>query len=110
MSQDESSGPDLELSGPDLNGVVADANAVDLQFVVIGGFSVIANGFMRATDDRRSCSGRCLRRQPLGWQRACWGFAGLRLKPARQALGRVGLDQRTHVAKRHQQADRAADL
>jgi hypothetical protein len=51
MSQDESSGPELDLSGPDLNGVVADANAVGLRFVVIGGFSVIANGFMRATDD-----------------------------------------------------------
>lgn len=51
MSQDESSGPELDLTGPDLNGVVADANAVGLQFVVIGGFSVIANGFLRATDD-----------------------------------------------------------
>jgi hypothetical protein len=40
-----------ELSGPDLNGVVADANAVGLQYVVIGGFSVIANGYLRATDD-----------------------------------------------------------
>lgn len=51
MSQDESSGPERDLSGPDLNGVVADANAVDLRFVVIGGFSVIANGYLRATDD-----------------------------------------------------------
>jgi hypothetical protein len=51
MSQDAYSGPDLNLCGPDLNGVVADANAVGLRFVVIGGFSVIANGFMRATDD-----------------------------------------------------------
>jgi hypothetical protein len=51
MSQDESSGPDLDLSGPDLAGVVADAVAVGLRFVVIGGFSVIANGFLRATDD-----------------------------------------------------------
>jgi hypothetical protein len=40
-----------EPSGPDLDGVVADANAVDLPFVVIGGFSVIANGFLRATKD-----------------------------------------------------------
>lgn len=44
MSQDE-------LSGPDLAGVVADANAVGLPYVVIGGFSVIANGYLRATDD-----------------------------------------------------------
>lgn len=40
-----------EPSGPDLNGVVADANAVGLQYVVIGGFSVMANGFLRATKD-----------------------------------------------------------
>jgi hypothetical protein len=40
-----------ELSGPDLDGVVADANAVGLPYVVIGGFSVIANGYLRATDD-----------------------------------------------------------
>ncbi len=40
-----------ELSGPDLNGVVADANAVGLPYVVIGGFSVIANGYLRTTDD-----------------------------------------------------------
>jgi hypothetical protein len=44
MSQDE-------LSGPDLAGVVADANAAALPFVVIGGFSVIANGYLRATND-----------------------------------------------------------
>jgi hypothetical protein len=44
MSQDEPSGPDLD-------GVVADANAVGLRYVVIGGFSVIANGFLRATKD-----------------------------------------------------------
>jgi hypothetical protein len=44
MSQDE-------LSGPDLDGVVADANAVGLEYVVIGGFSVIANGYLRATND-----------------------------------------------------------
>jgi hypothetical protein len=44
MSQDEPSGPDLD-------GVVADANAVGLRYVVIGGFSVIANGFIRATKD-----------------------------------------------------------
>jgi hypothetical protein len=40
-----------ELSGPDLDGVVADANAVGLRFVVIGGFSVIAHGYLRATKD-----------------------------------------------------------
>ncbi len=40
-----------EPSGPDLDGVVADANAVGLQYVVIGGFSVVANGFLRATKD-----------------------------------------------------------
>lgn len=40
-----------ELSGPDLNGVVADANAVELPYVVIGGFSVIAHGYLRATKD-----------------------------------------------------------
>lgn len=44
MSQDE-------LSGPDLNGVVADANAVGLQYVVIGGFSVAYHGYIRATKD-----------------------------------------------------------
>lgn len=40
-----------EPSGPDLDGVVADANAVGLPYVVIGGFSVMANGFLRATKD-----------------------------------------------------------
>jgi hypothetical protein len=44
MSQDA-------LSGPDLDGVVLDANAVGLRYVVIGGFSVIANGYLRATED-----------------------------------------------------------
>jgi hypothetical protein len=44
MSQDEPSGPDID-------GVVADANAVGLDYVVIGGFSVIANGYLRATMD-----------------------------------------------------------
>lgn len=44
MSQDE-------LSGPDLGGVVADAEAVGLAHVVIGGFSVIAHGYVRATKD-----------------------------------------------------------
>lgn len=43
--------PQREPSGPDLDGVVADANAVGMPFVVIGGFSVIANGFLRATKD-----------------------------------------------------------
>lgn len=40
-----------ELSGPDLAGVVADADAVGLQYVVIGGFSVILHGYVRATKD-----------------------------------------------------------
>jgi hypothetical protein len=40
-----------ELCGPDLDGVVADANAVGLPYVVIGGFSVIAHGYVRATRD-----------------------------------------------------------
>lgn len=44
MSQDE-------LSGPDLVGVIADANAAGLKHVVIGGFSVIFHGFVRATRD-----------------------------------------------------------
>ncbi|HEU4906222.1 MAG TPA: hypothetical protein VFT19_08925 [Solirubrobacterales bacterium] len=43
--------PHPEPSGPDLDGVVADANAVGLSYVVIGGFSVMANGFVRATKD-----------------------------------------------------------
>lgn len=43
--------PPDELSGPDLDGVVADANAVGLPYVVIGGFGVIANGYLRATKD-----------------------------------------------------------
>jgi hypothetical protein len=40
-----------EPSGPDLDGVVTDANAVSLPYVVIGGFSIIANGVVRATKD-----------------------------------------------------------
>jgi hypothetical protein len=40
-----------EPSGPDLDGVVADADAVGLPHVVIGGFSVIAHGYVRATKD-----------------------------------------------------------
>lgn len=40
-----------ELSGPDLAGVVADAQAVGLEHVVIGGFSVIFHGYIRATKD-----------------------------------------------------------
>lgn len=40
-----------ELSGPDLAGVVADAEAVGLEYVVIGGFSVIYHGYVRATKD-----------------------------------------------------------
>ncbi len=40
-----------EIRGPDLAGVVADANAADLPHVVIGGFAVIAHGYFRATKD-----------------------------------------------------------
>jgi hypothetical protein len=43
--------PQNELSGPDLTGVVADADAAGLAYVVIGGFSVIFHGFIRATKD-----------------------------------------------------------
>jgi hypothetical protein len=39
------------FSGPDLAGVVADADAVGLDYVVIGGFSVIYHGHVRATKD-----------------------------------------------------------
>lgn len=38
-------------SGPDLAGVVTDADAVGLPYVVIGGFSVIFHGYVRATKD-----------------------------------------------------------
>lgn len=40
-----------EPSGPDLAGVVADAGAAGLEHVVIGGFSVIFHGYIRATRD-----------------------------------------------------------
>jgi hypothetical protein len=40
-----------EFSGPDLVGVVADAEATGLEYVVIGGFSVIYHGHVRATTD-----------------------------------------------------------
>jgi hypothetical protein len=40
-----------EIRGPDLAGVVADANASGLEHVVIGGFAVIAHGYFRATKD-----------------------------------------------------------
>jgi hypothetical protein len=43
--------PPDEPTGPDLDGVVADANAVGLNYVVIGGFSVIYHGHVRATKD-----------------------------------------------------------
>ncbi len=43
--------PQDELSGPDLAGVVADADAAGLPYVVIGGFSVIFHGYVRATTD-----------------------------------------------------------
>lgn len=40
-----------EIRGPDLAGVVADANEAGLGHVVIGGFAVIAHGYFRATKD-----------------------------------------------------------
>jgi hypothetical protein len=40
-----------EPSGPDLAGVVADAEVAGLENVVIGGFSVIYHGYVRATKD-----------------------------------------------------------
>jgi len=40
-----------QIRGPDLSGVVGDANAAGLKHVVIGGFAVIAHGFFRATKD-----------------------------------------------------------
>lgn len=43
--------PQNEPSGPDLSGVIADADAAGLAYVVIGGFSVIFHGFVRATKD-----------------------------------------------------------
>jgi hypothetical protein len=43
--------PPDEPTGPDLSGVVADANTVGLKYVVIGGFSVIYHGYVRATKD-----------------------------------------------------------
>jgi hypothetical protein len=43
--------PPREPSGPDLSGVIADANAAGLEYVVIGGFSVIYHGYIRATKD-----------------------------------------------------------
>jgi hypothetical protein len=39
------------IRGPDLAGVVADANEAGLDHVVIGGFAVIAHGYFRATKD-----------------------------------------------------------
>jgi len=38
-------------SGPDLAGVIADASSAGLEHVVIGGFSVIFHGYVRATRD-----------------------------------------------------------
>ncbi len=43
--------PPGEPTGPDLDGVAADANAVGLDYVVIGGFAVIYHGHIRATKD-----------------------------------------------------------
>ena len=43
--------PPDEPTGPDLSGAVADADAVGLDYVVIGGFAVIYHGHIRATKD-----------------------------------------------------------
>lgn len=43
--------PQDEPTGPDLAGAVADARAAGLECVVIGGFSVIYHGHIRATKD-----------------------------------------------------------
>jgi len=43
--------PQNEPSGPNLVGVIADANAAGLKHVVIGGFSVIFHGYVPATRD-----------------------------------------------------------
>jgi hypothetical protein len=43
--------PRAEPTGPDLAGVVADAREAGLDCVVIGGFSVIYHGHIRATKD-----------------------------------------------------------
>lgn len=43
--------PPREPTGPDLGGIIAAANAVGLEYVVIGGFSVIYHGYIRATRD-----------------------------------------------------------
>ena len=40
-----------EIRGPDLSGVIADANKAGLPHVVIGGFAVIAHGHPRSTRD-----------------------------------------------------------
>jgi hypothetical protein len=40
-----------EIRGPDLAGVILDANEAGLPYVVIGGFAVIAHGYLRATKD-----------------------------------------------------------
>lgn len=40
-----------EIRGPDLAGVIVDANEAGLPYVVIGGFAVIAHGYLRATKD-----------------------------------------------------------
>ena len=50
-----------EIRGPDLAGVVADANAVGLEHVVIGGFAVIAHGYFRATKDSDILASTALR-------------------------------------------------
>ena len=59
-----------EIRGPDLAGVVADANAAGLPHVVIGGFAVIAHGYLRATKDSDilvpdGAAARSHRRRPL---------------------------------------------
>jgi hypothetical protein len=46
--------PQDELSGRDLSGVIADADAVGLEYVVIGGFAVIYHGHMDRSRSSRS--------------------------------------------------------
>lgn len=43
--------PPPEPTGPDLHGVISDANAVGLDYVVIGAFGVVYHGYIRATKD-----------------------------------------------------------
>jgi hypothetical protein len=54
-----------EFSGPDLAGVVADAKAVGLDYVVIGGFSVIYHGHVRSISRPRLSLGALPHEQVL---------------------------------------------